>query len=80
MEMEQIQLNAWANLIHSSNLDGSYDDSVSDDEVMEYEEVEDDPQRVLLILENQIEKQKYHGMDLLVDKETPMQILSLILK
>ncbi len=80
MEMEQILLNAWAYLICSSNPDGSNDDFVSDDEVMEQEEIEDDPQKVLLNLENQIEKQKDHGMDLLVDKETPMQMLNLILK
>ncbi len=47
---------------------------------MEYEEVEDDPQRVLLSLESQIEKQKDHGMDLPVDKKTPMQMLNWILK
>jgi hypothetical protein len=35
MEMEQIQLNAWANLIRSSNPDGFNDDFVSNDEVME---------------------------------------------
>lgn len=35
MEMEQIQLNAWADLIRSSNLDGFNDDFVSNDEVME---------------------------------------------
>jgi hypothetical protein len=35
MEMEQILLNAWAYLICSSNPDGSNDDFVSDDEVME---------------------------------------------
>ncbi len=80
MEMEQIQLNAWANLIRSSNLDGFNDDFVSNDEVMEQEEIEDDPQKVLLNLENQIEKQKDHGMDLLIDNESPMQMLNLILK
>jgi hypothetical protein len=41
---------------------------------MEYGEVEYDPQKVLLNLENQIEKKKNHGMDMLIDKKTPMQI------
>ncbi len=44
MEMEHIQLNVWAYLIQSSNLDGSNDASSSDEEVMDYEEkTKDDP-------------------------------------
>jgi len=47
---------------------------------MEYEEeIKDDPQ-VLLNLKNHIEKLKDHGMDLMVDKEAPMQMLNLIFK
>jgi hypothetical protein len=48
---------------------------------MEYEEeIEDDPQEVLLNLKNHIEELKDHGMDLMVDKEAPMQMLNLIFK
>jgi hypothetical protein len=48
---------------------------------MEYEEeIKDDPQEVLLKFKNHIEELKDHGMDLMVDKETPMQMLNLIFK
>lgn len=48
---------------------------------MEYEEeVEDDPQEILQNLENQVEELKDHEMDLIIKKETPMQILNLILQ
>lgn len=80
MEMEQIQLNAQVDLIQSSDPNGSNDEFSFDDELMEYEEeIKDDPQ-VLLNLKNHIEKLKDHGMDLMVDKEAPMQMLNLIFK
>ncbi|CAM6013465.1 unnamed protein product [Sphagnum balticum] len=45
VEMEHIQLNAWADLIQSSIPDGSNDTSSSDEKVMDYEEkTEDDLQ------------------------------------
>jgi hypothetical protein len=73
-------LNNWANLIRSSNHDGLNYESSFEDDVMEYEEkAEDDPQEILLKLENHIEELKDHKMDLIVDKEAPMQILNLIL-
>ncbi len=53
VEMEHIQLNPWAYLIQSSIPNGSNDASSSDEEVMDYEEkTKDDPQQVLLNLEN----------------------------
>jgi hypothetical protein len=49
--------------------------------VIEYEEkAKDDPQEILLNLENHIEELKDHEMDLIVDKEAPMQLLNLILQ
>ncbi len=81
MEMEQIQLNSQVDLIQSSDPNGSNDEFSFDDELMEYEEeIKDDPQEVLLKFKNHIEELKDHGMDLMVDKETPMQMLNLIFK
>jgi hypothetical protein len=49
------------------------DEASLDDEIMESQvEVEDDPQRVLHDLENQIEELRNHGMDRIIDKEGPM--------
>ncbi len=63
----------WTNLNQSLNLDGLCDEASFDDEIMESQvEVEDDPQRVLHDLENQIEELRNHGMDRIIDKEGPM--------
>ncbi len=68
-------------LIQSLDPNGFNDEFSFDDELMEYEEeIEDDPQEVLLNLKNHIEELKDHGMDLMVDKEAPMQMLNLIFK
>jgi hypothetical protein len=53
VEMEHIQLNAWANLIQSLIPNGSNDASSFNEKVMDCEEkTEDDLQQVLLNLEN----------------------------
>ncbi len=63
----------WTNLNQSLNLDGLCDEASFDDEIMESQvEVEDDPQKVLHDLENQIEELKDHGMDQIIDMEGPM--------
>ncbi len=60
-------------MIWSLALDDLNDASSFDEEVMEYKEkVKHDPQQVMLNLENYIDELKDHGMDLLVDEETPM--------
>jgi hypothetical protein len=66
-------LSDWTNLNQSLNLDGLCDEASFDDEIMESQvEVEDDPQKVLHDLENQIEELKDHGMDQIIDMEGPM--------
>ncbi len=48
---------------------------------MEYEgKAKDDAQKILWNLGNQIEELRVHKMDLIVEKEAPMQILNLILQ
>jgi len=59
----------------------SDDESSFEEDIVEYEEkAEDDPQEILINLENQIEKLKDHRMDLIIEEETPMQILNLTLQ
>jgi hypothetical protein len=41
---------------------------------------EDDPQQSMLNLEDEIEKLKDHGLDVIIERETPMQILNLTLQ
>jgi hypothetical protein len=67
-------------LFRSSDFDGLNEESSSNEDVVEYEgNVEDDPHEIQLNLGNHIEKLKDHMMDLIVEKEAPMQILDLIL-
>jgi hypothetical protein len=59
----------------------SDDESSFEEDIVEYEEkAEDDPQEILLNLENQIKELKDHRMDLIIEEETPMQILNLTLQ
>jgi hypothetical protein len=54
--------------------------SSSEEDIIEYEgRTKEDPQETLLNLENHIEKLKDHGLDLIIEEETPMQILDLTL-
>ncbi len=56
------------------------DESSSEEETTKYEgRTEDGPQEIMLNLENEIEELKDHGLDLIIEGETPMQILNLIL-
>ncbi len=57
------------------------DESSSSKEITEYEgKTEDGPQETILNLENEIEELKDHGLDLIIEEETPMQILNLTLQ
>ncbi len=59
----------------------SYDESSSEEDIVEYEEkVEDDPQEILLNLEIQSEELRDHGMDLIIEDETLMKIINLTLQ
>jgi hypothetical protein len=56
------------------------DESSSEEETTKYEgRTKDGPQEIMLNLENEIEELKDHGLDLIIEGETPMQILNLIL-
>ncbi len=79
-EMEQMQLKTWANILQLSNLDGLHDESFFDDNMMEFESVSDDPQRVLQHLERQIEELTNQGMDCIVDEEALMHMFNLVLQ
>jgi hypothetical protein len=80
-KMGQLQINSWANLFRSLNFDGFNEESFSNEDVVEYTgKVEDDPQKILLNLGNQIEELRDQGMDFIVEKEMPMLILHLILQ
>ncbi len=51
-----------------------------EEETTKYEgRIEDGPQEIMLNLENKIEELKDHGLDLIIEGETPMQILNLTL-
>jgi len=80
-EMGQLQMNSWASLFRSLDFDGLNEESSFDEDVVEYEgKVENDPREILLNLGNQIEELKDRRMDLIVEKEVPMQILNLIIQ
>ncbi len=64
------QINDWANLLGSLDFD---DESSSKEDVVDYEErIEDDPQEILLNLENWIEELRDHEMDLIIKEEALM--------
>ncbi len=76
-EMGQFQINNWANLLGSLNFDDFNDEMSFEEDITKYEgNVEDDPQEILLNLENQIEELKDHRMDLIIEEETSMQIMN----
>jgi hypothetical protein len=80
MKMERIILSDWKNLNQSSSPDGLHDELSFNDEMMQFQaKVEDGPQKVMHNLENRIEELRDHGMDMVIDKEAPMQILNLLL-
>ncbi len=57
------------------------DESSSEKEITKYEgRTKDGPQETILNLENKIEELKFHGLNLIIEKEAPMQILNLTLK
>ncbi len=56
------------------------DESSSKEETTKYEgRTEDGPQEIMFNLENKIEELKDHGLDLIIEGETPVQILNLTL-
>jgi len=66
-------LSDWINSNQSSDLNGLHDEAFFDDEIMEFQiKAEDDPQRVMHDLENQIEELRDNKMDLIINKEGPM--------
>jgi hypothetical protein len=65
----------------ASNSTDFNDESSSKEEITKYEgKTEDGPQENILNLENEIEKLKDYGLDLIIEKEAPMQILNLTLQ
>ncbi len=63
------------------NFEDFNDESSSEEETTEYEgRIEDGPQEVMLNLENEIKELKDHGLDLIIEGETLMQILNLTLQ
>ncbi len=57
----------------SLDFDVFNDESSSEEDITQYEgKIEDDPQKTLLNLEDQIEELKDHGLDLIIEKEAPM--------
>jgi hypothetical protein len=61
----------------SLNFDDFNDEMSFEEDITKYEgNVEDDPQEILLNLENQIEELKDHRMDLIIEEETSMQIMN----
>jgi hypothetical protein len=56
------------------------DESSSEENTTEFEgRTEDDPQQIMLNLEDEIEELKDHGLTLIIEREAPMQILNLTL-
>ncbi len=65
----------------ASNSTDFNDESSSKEEITKYEgKTEDGPQENILNLENEIEKLKDYGLDLIIEEEAPMQILNLTLQ
>jgi hypothetical protein len=57
------------------------DESSSEEETTKYEgRTENGPQEIMLSLENRIEELKDHGLDLIIERDAPMQILNLTLQ
>jgi hypothetical protein len=57
------------------------DESSYEEETIKYEgRTKDEPQEIMLNLENETEGLKDHGLDLVIEGEAPMQILNLTLQ
>ncbi len=64
--------------LNSEDFDDKYSE---EEEITEYEgKIEDGPWETILNLENKIEELKDCGLDLIIEKETSMQILNLTLQ
>ncbi len=69
--MGQLQIKDWDDLLGALNFEGFND--VYEEGTTEYEgRIEDGPQEIMLNLENGIEELKDHGLDLIIEGETPM--------
>jgi hypothetical protein len=80
-KMGQLQIKDWADLLGALDSEDFNDESSSEEETTEYEgRTKDGPQEIMLNLENEIEKLKDHGLDFIIEGETPMQILNLTLQ
>jgi hypothetical protein len=72
-KMGQLQIKNWADLLGALDSKDFNDEYSSKEETTEYEgRTEDGPQEIMLNLENKIEKLKDHGLDLIIEGETPM--------
>jgi hypothetical protein len=70
-KMGQLQIKDWDDLLGALNFEGFND--VYEEGTTEYEgRIEDGPQEIMLNLENGIEELKDHGLDLIIEGETPM--------
>ncbi len=57
------------------------DESSSEEEITKYEgKIKDGPQETILNLENEMEKLKDYGLDLIIEEEAPMHVLNLTLQ
>jgi hypothetical protein len=80
-KMGQLQIKNWADLLGALDFEDFNDEYSSKEETTEYEgRTKDGPQDIMLNLENGIEELKDHGLDLIIEGETPMQILHFTLQ